>query len=179
MFYGFKKLKIGSDFIDVGDCSKVCLVDWDDDKVVDILCGNSNGFVLLFNALGPLSLTDNEIHDSTGDQIDLRLNAGAGNANRTYLILASMTGTVPGFLLPGGFVTLPLNWDFLTDLVLSLVNTTLFVDFHGVLDPTGRGMAQLNAPAHIGNVGLTIHFAYLLNNPFNYVSNPAPVEIVP
>lgn len=179
VFNGSEKLKIGSNPINVGECSKVCAADWDNDEVTDILSGNSDGFLWLYRALGPLSLGANEIHDSTVDQIDLRLDAGAANGNRTYLVLAGMTGTEPGTPLPGGLATLPLNWDPLTDLVLSLVNSAFFTDFLGILDPDGRGLAQLTAPSNIGNVGLVIHFAYLLNDPFDYVSNPAPMEIVP
>jgi hypothetical protein len=55
----------------------------------------------------------------------------------------------------------------------------MFEQFLGVLNSHGRGKAQLKTPADTGFVGTVLHFAYLLNKPFDYVSNPAPVEIVP
>jgi hypothetical protein len=76
-------------------------------------------------------------------------------------------------------VTLPVNWDVFTDFVLALLNTYVFSNFLGTLDATGMATAQLNAPPIPGFAGITMHYAYALNNPWDFVSNPVAVEIVP
>ena len=72
-----------------------------------------------------------------------------------------------------------MNWNPFLNLVLSLVNTPVFQHFMGVLDGNGRATARFNAPALPGYAGLMMHFAYLLNDPYDCVSNPAAVEVVP
>jgi hypothetical protein len=39
-------------------------------------------------------------------------------------------------------------------------------------------MAQLNVPPVPGFTGVTMHYAYALNNPWDFVSNLVAVEIV-
>jgi hypothetical protein len=117
-----------------------------------------------------------------GGTVNFSLNASVGNAGRNYLLLCGISGTDPGYPLPGGTATLPLNWDVFTDVVLSLSNTAFFSDFIGTLDGTGQGTAQLNWPGPSlppGSVGLKLYFAYCLGWPWEYVSNPMEVEIVP
>ena len=96
-----------------------------------------------------------------------------------YLMLGSVSGTSPGTVLPGG-VTLPLNWDVFTNLVLDLANTPLFPDFLGTLDGAGRGNAQIfTAPLPPSSAGTTMYFAYALNKPWDFASNAVMVGIVP
>ena len=76
-------------------------------------------------------------------------------------------------------VTLPLNWDPFTDFVVALMNTSVFSNFLGTLDASGNTTAQLNAPPVPGFAGITMHYAYALNRPWNFVSNPVAIEIVP
>jgi hypothetical protein len=115
----------------------------------------------------------------TGGSVFLTLFGGVENANRNYLILGGLTGTSPGYVLPGGTV-LPINWDAFTDLALSLVNTPVFKDFLGSLDSSGTNFAQLNVPAlPPGMVGTVLYFAYALNNPFDFASTHVEIEVVP
>lgn len=122
------------------------------------------------------------IPTSTGGAINFMLEAGAPNANRPYLLLGSLSGTSPGFALPGGKI-LPLNWDIFTDVVMALLGTPVFQDFMGILDANGSAQAALNAPGPLDPVliGLEAHFAYLLGAPpgFDFVSNPIPVTFTP
>jgi hypothetical protein len=182
VFNGSLKLKTGyapGNFtIDLGADVRLDLVDWDGDGVLDILAGETSGYVHLLRGIGPLHLGQNRIPDSTGASIGMELIAGSANAGRTYLMLAGVTGTEPGFTLPGGEV-LPLNWDPFTDVALGLLNSPLFSHFLGSLDAEGKGLATLNAPANTGYPGVSLYFAYCLGNPFNYTSNGAAVEIVP
>jgi hypothetical protein len=120
------------------------------------------------------------IPESTGGDADLLLLAGVVNANRTYIILGSVTGTDPGTPLPGGQATLPLNWDIFTNVVVDLINTPIFSNFMGQLDATGSASATFDTLVQIpGTAGITMHFAYALNNPWDFVSNPVGIEIVP
>ena len=128
----------------------------------------------------PLAASGDTISAATGGTIDFDLDAGADRQGREYLILGSTSGTTPGTPLPGGQTVLPLNWDPSTGLMLSMVNTTMFHQFMGTLDPEGKAAAQLampNLPAHL--VGLTVHFAYTLHQPFDFVSNTVPVTVEP
>lgn len=129
------------------------------------------------------SLTFNShiIDNSTGGSIEFSLNAGSANASRTYVVLASVTGTDPGTPLPGGNATLPLNWDFFTDLILQLgiYGSPITSNFVGSLDGSGKTRAYLNIPANSGGVGAVIDFAFCLRWPWEFASNPNPIEIVP
>lgn len=113
--------------------------------------------------------------------IPLDLNAGIENANRKYLILGGVTGTMPGFALPQNLATLPLNWDIFTDLVWQLSNTYYFENFLGTLDAEGKANAAIQNPGALppGKTGLMMYFAYCLNSPFDFVSNPIQVEVIP
>ncbi|MFH2000625.1 MAG: hypothetical protein ABIK28_13155, partial [Planctomycetota bacterium] len=121
-----------------------------------------------------------EIDVSTQTVMDYSLNAGAANGNRHYLLLGSMSGTSPGFTLPGGAV-LPLNWDTFTDLLLQFLNTSLCQNFYGTLDSAGTATATLDTLGAIDPVvtGATANFAFVLNNPFDFASNPISVDFVP
>lgn len=128
----------------------------------------------------PLEADAMTLSESAGGTINLRLYGSASNAHRKYIMLGTVSGTAPGFPMPGGMVTLPLNWDVFTDVVILLLNTPVFSNFLGLLDAAGESSAQINSgPLPSGNVGVVMHYAYALNNPFNFVSNPIQVEIVP
>lgn len=114
-----------------------------------------------------------------GGTVDFSLDAGPSFAGRTYLLLATASGTAPGTPLPGGLVTLPLNLDWLSFLVLGNLNTPLFTNFSGVLDGNGAGSAQLNVPPVPGAAGLPMHYAYLTSSPYDFASNPVLLTFVP
>jgi hypothetical protein len=119
---------------------------------------------------------DYAIH-KTGGRIVFHLEAGKDNANRNYLILGSLDPTNPGFMLPGGQL-LPFEWDDFTDAILLYTNTPTFKNFAGKLDHDGCSRAILSAKdIRPEFVGLHMYFAFCLNNPFNFVSNAAPIKI--
>jgi hypothetical protein len=116
---------------------------------------------------------------SAGAAVDFSLDAGATHALRTYLLLGSLSGTEPGYVLPGGEV-LPLNWDVLTDTILLLLGTPWCSNFMGDLDVDGKAGASLNTgPLDPGLVGVTAHFAFLLGMPFDFTSNAIAVTFEP
>jgi agmatine/peptidylarginine deiminase len=114
-----------------------------------------------------------------GGVVNLFLNAGDANSDRKYFVLGSVSGTTPGYVLPGG-LTLPLNWDFFTDFVLAYANTAFFVDFQGTLDSAGIGAACLDTlgPLPREMEGLSLYFAFTLYNPFDFVSKPIEVKVL-
>lgn len=121
-----------------------------------------------------------EISAATGGTVNFFLEAGSENANRGYLLLGSVSGVLPGTPLPGGTAILPLNWDAFTGLTVIYTNTSLFQDFMGTLDASGSGLSALNlGPLSPGSAGNKMYFAYALNKPFDFVSNPVRVKIVP
>ena len=108
------------------------------------------------------------------------MHAGKENGGRWYLLLGSVSGTSPGTPLPGGMAVLPLNFDILSSIILSNLNGLIFHQFLGTLSVTNGGAwAGFHPPPIPEAAGLTIDFAYLLNNPFNFVSNPVTMEFVP
>ena len=66
------------------------------------------------------------------------------NAGRTYVLLAGVSGTVPGVTFASG-TTLPLNFDAFTRVALSLANTPVFEGFLGTLDDAGRARARFDS----------------------------------
>jgi len=128
----------------------------------------------------PLVADVDSISVRTGGVVNFNLNAGVDNANRDYFLLASASGTQPGLNLPLG-ETLPLNWDLVTELFMKLANGPMALNFSGTLDKDGKASAKLDTLGPIpGNpAGVTLNFAYLLYYPFDFVSNPVGVQILP
>ncbi|MHC4945342.1 MAG: agmatine deiminase family protein [Planctomycetota bacterium] len=114
-----------------------------------------------------------------GGTVNFTLAAGSGNADRNYLLVGGTSGTEPGFPLPGGVATLPVNWDWFSDLEMTLLNTSIFSNFMGTLDAQGEAAAQMNVPPlPPGSAGLMMYYAYCCNDPFDLVSNPITIEVV-
>jgi hypothetical protein len=153
-------------------------MDKPDDDIVEALVDDFR--VERFNFDPSLWADVYSIPVSAGATIPLSLDAGAANGGRTYLMLGSMSGSLPGHTLPGG-VVIPVNWDFFTDFVLTLMNTAVFQNFMGNLDGNGEASATLNTfgPLDPILIGETAHFAYTMGNPFDFVSNAIPVTFEP
>jgi len=138
------------------------------------------GDAKIFRFDGTLRAQAHTISAAGGGVIDLYADAGAGNAARTYIILGSMSGVTPGFPLPGGLATLPLNWDFFTDYVKARLNTPLFGNFMRPLSAAGQGTGTLDVPSIPAQyIGSTLSFAYCLASPFDFASNPVAIEVTP
>jgi hypothetical protein len=122
-------------------------------------------------------VADNYAVSENGGTVNLGLFAYPENAGRKYLVLGSISGTDPGTPLPGGQVILPLNLDVFTNIVFSLTNTGIFSNFLGTLDGSGAATAQLNYPPVPGSAGLFMYYAFALNGPWNFVSNPISIYV--
>jgi hypothetical protein len=126
----------------------------------------------------PLWAQYGEFRQATGSTIDFAIDAGVANADREYLIVGGVSGSVPGTALPGGMATLPVHWDEFSRWMLTQVNLGVFVDFYGTLDGDGQADAQLvSGPVPAIALGATMTYAYCCNKPFDYVSNPIDIII--
>lgn len=126
-----------------------------------------------------LSADEETLSCATGGTINFDLDAGKENAGRRYFLLASVTHSHAGTLLPGDDVRLPITWDLFTDLVVQNLNGIPFTNFMGWLDSQGRATSQLNAgPIPPQYVQWNLFFAYLCHPPFDVVSEPVIVRIV-
>ena len=119
------------------------------------------------------------ISASGGGTIDLPMDMGVARAGEFYFLLGSLSGTKPGFKI--GNLTVPLNSDALTNLMLSLPNLPgLFPNTFGKLDSTGRGVAKLIMPAGLLTplVGRGMSFAAVIFPPsLQTLHATTPVEL--
>ncbi|MHC4942990.1 MAG: C25 family cysteine peptidase [Planctomycetota bacterium] len=171
-----------SEFITPTDQMRVRFIASDnpDDDIVE---GLLDDFMVKGLHLDPQLWADAySIPTSVGAEIDFKLDAGAVHANRDYLVLASLSGTCPGFKLPGGTI-LPLNWDWLTDFILVCIGSPVCVDFAGTLDGQGRATATLDTLGPVDSllIGEVANFAFLLEPPpgYDFTSNAVPVTFEP
>ncbi len=117
---------------------------------------------------------------SAGGSVNFALDVGSAYGGRNYLLVGSLSGTSPGTVLPGGLVTIPLNRDWYTDLIIQNLSWPSFKRFWGTLDTTGTATAQLNlGPQSSGYVGTIMSYAFATANPWDFASNAVNVEIVP
>jgi len=140
-----------------------------------VLAGN--GRLLIKAEVQTLETGKVTLSAATGGSNHLYLDAGPGHGFRTFAVLGSVSGSAPGTLLPGGLV-LPINWDFFTDMVVA--GFVIFPSWLGVLDVNGINYRHSSLPPLPGSaIGLTITYAYCLYAPYNFVSNPVDIDIVP
>jgi len=122
------------------------------------------------------------LSETAGGRVFLSLNGGISNKGRGYIMFGSVSGTNPGVPLSGGNVILPINCDKFAILVINNLNSIYFQDFIGTLGKgTGRALATFNTNGSMpaGIAGIILSFAFALNNPVNFVSNPVSIEILP
>jgi hypothetical protein len=77
--------------------------------------------------------------------VPFTMDFGPPAAGALYVLLGSLSGTVPG--TPLGFQTLPLNWDMLSLFTLIHPGPPLLPGSLGTLDANGRATAHLAASA--------------------------------
>ncbi|MFH2002462.1 MAG: hypothetical protein ABIK28_22505 [Planctomycetota bacterium] len=111
--------------------------------------------------------------------MNMVFDAGFENAGDKYFILCGLLGTSPGQPLPGGLIV-PCNWDVnVITLVCSLNNIAVFFNFFGFLDANGKAYPRFEWPGYPGSAGLIIYFAGCTYHPFDFVTNPVQLELVP
>jgi len=133
-----------------------------------------------FTGVHPLEADAFELSVAAQTPMNFTLNAGSSNGNRMYIILGCITGSKPGIPLPGGQTIMPVNWDIFTNYIMKYINKPIFSNFMGLTDPSGKSLAVFDPQGALtGLVGITMTFAYALNNPWNFASNPVSAHIVP
>lgn len=110
-----------------------------------------NGDYAFFDLEYPAKLTMTAdragISAGSGGTIGLTLDKGSAHAGDVYLVLGSVSGSVPGIPLPGNKV-LPLNPDPLFDAMLALPGAPgVFPGSVGKLDSSGKASAKVILPA--------------------------------
>jgi hypothetical protein len=76
-------------------------------------------------------------------------------------------------------VTVPLNVDAITSLVLANWNTPLVANFVGTTDATGAAFATINIPPVAIGGAIALDFAGALLNPVDFATNAVHVTLVP
>ena len=130
-----------------------------------------------------LTVDELTLSEAVGGTLNFTLDGGSANAGRYYLIYATVSGTTPGTLLPGGEKTMPINWDLFTNIVANVnyPDSLVFEGFFGALDGVGRSTATFNTMGPVpGMAGEKVSFAYILKGfPWDFASNPVTVTVVP
>ena len=123
-----------------------------------------------------------QLSAATGGVVSFEIGPGPNLAGHGYLLLASASGSDPGFDLPGG-VHVPLIWDTLTTHTLILANSPVFPSSNGTLDSQGSAVAQMDTLGSFdpGLAGIDLTFAVLFDTggSFVHASGPAVVQLVP
>ena len=128
----------------------------------------------------------NEIYQAFGGTTRFVIDAPASFAGSAYLVLGSLSGTMPGFTVAGvgGVpITLPLNVDTHFVYTLNSPNIPPLIDTFGFLDAEGDAECFLALPGPLpsGWVGSVFNHAYFLLDPFGtpaFASNPVPTPIL-
>jgi len=152
--------------------------------------GNESAVVSLSVHLAePLEASASSLSQASGGTVDFDLYAGADNAGRSYILVGTFSGTVPGVDLPatgGGTLNVPINRDAFTDHILQHLGWPVYRDFLGVLDAQGRALTPSFRPGPgqlpASLVGSTFHFAYAVmggGGTYTYASPAVAVQITP
>ena len=112
-----------------------------------------------------------------GGKLHLHQDHGAGYAKRPFLVVAGMSGTSPG--LQVGSLTIPVNFDAMSQLGLAALNTPVFHGFLGNLDALGRGASSFELPAAVAGAlkGRTLVFSSVLIDKFDRATPAWSLEL--
>lgn len=161
--------------------------DINDDGLEDIAVGSptfgltSSGAVRVYSPADPtLSATTSTLSASAGGQHDLTIGMGSAFAGQSYLLLGSLTGTIPGQVVGDRRLPLIVDWYFGT--MLGTANTGIYVATSGTLDANGVGSPSLVVSAGLlnGLAGLKAYHAALIMLPgvATATTNAVPLRIV-
>lgn len=96
---------------------------------------------------GPvLTLSQPFFAANLGGSVQVTLDGGPAAAGKTYLILAGISGSSPGFVWQPGY-PVPLNIDWVTTGLANDPTGTFLQNGLGTLDANGRAVATFQAPA--------------------------------
>jgi hypothetical protein len=127
-----------------------------------------------------LRATPDTVSAAGGGQITFDIDTGDRAAARLYLVVATISGNHPGFVLLDRH-RVPINFDLFTIASWLFANSPILVDSYGRTSGQGVATAHFRAPAGFlaGYIGMYLTFAYALVDRLDMVSNPVTVKIVP
>lgn len=118
-----------------------------------------------FSSGSPLQLFPTVINTTTGGQANVFIDAGTAAAGQTYLVLATISGTGPGFVWGAG-IPVPINPDGITTFLATNPNGGVMNNGFGTLDAFGRANAALQWPPQILSflAGFPMHWTFIAQN---------------
>lgn len=122
------------------------------------------------------------ISAASGGSSDLAITPGPNLGGAGYLVLASLSGSSPGFRLDG--VTVPLAWDALTEVCLLCANTPGFTGTLGFLAADGSAQATLDTlgpfdPLFAGSTVTCVALFFSPAGDLVHATAPEWIELVP
>jgi hypothetical protein len=112
---------------------------------------------------------------------NFHINCGASHAFEWHWVIASGSGTRPGFPSPLGPQMIPLNFDGWTQLSIDLADTAVWNNTLWFTDAEGKSSASFVLPPGFpGFLGLTLHHAAVVfNNSLvsTFVTEPSAVKV--
>jgi hypothetical protein len=118
---------------------------------------------------------------ATGGTQNFHLDCGPSHANQWHWIIASSSGTRPGFASPLGPQTIPLNFDIWTQLSIDMADTPVWNNTLWFTDAAGKSSASFVLPPGLPSLlGTTLHHAAVIfDNSLvsTFVTEPASVRL--
>ena len=152
-----------------------------------VQCKDSTGHVSTtrrrFQAGSAVTLTPGYVNAIAGGAAQIQLDVGPAGAGNLYLVLATLSGTAPGFVWQPGF-PVPLNQDFVTNAFVANPNGTFLSNGIGLFDGNGRATAIVTVPPTLLQPFLwqTVHWNFLSVDLFGLpkcVGDSKPLLILP
>ena len=118
-----------------------------------------------FTTGSSVTLTPPIVSTFAGGAVQIQLDVGSAGAGDTYLAIASISGTSPGFVWQPNF-PVALNVDAVTSLFAGDPNGGLLSNGFGTFDANGRATAVLTIPPQVLSflAGLPIWWSFLSQN---------------
>lgn len=119
-----------------------------------------------YQAGSPFTVFPPFVSTLAGGAVAVSIDAGPAGSGHSFLVLASLSGTSPGFTW-GANLPVPLNMDPVTLWFAANPNGSLMSNGFGVLDAQGRATAGFTWPpqALLFLSGLTMHWSFLAQDP--------------
>src|SRR5690606_19346412 len=118
-----------------------------------------------FTAGSPITLFPTTVSTTVGGAVNILIDAGPAAANQTYLVIASLSGTAPGFVW-GANIPVPINIDAVTTFMATNPNGGIMNNGLGTLDALGRASAVLQWPPQVLSflAGFPLHWSFVAQN---------------
>ncbi len=129
--------------------------------------------------VSPLSRRPDSISSQRGNPVHLLLKGDAASAGRSYVVLGTASGTIPGTRIRG--VPVPINPDSFTLFLIDRLRTPVFRGGAGFLDEHAEADATFNPRRNelFPYVGGQLEFVWITRGPVDYASNAVSVQVTP